>query len=134
MANKENNKLKNLIKEYGIKDMNDVHDFVKMLTAETIQTVLDAKLDEELGYSKYDYKNKKTKTSRNGYSSKSVQSSNGKLKLKIPRDRDGDFEPQLVKKHQTDISTIEDKVIFLYSQGVSTRDIQKRCRKCMALM
>ncbi|MDQ0202995.1 transposase [Pectinatus haikarae] len=125
MANKGNNKLKDLIKEYGIKDMNDAHDFVKMLTAETIQTALDAELDEELGYSKYDYKNKKTKNSRNGYSSKSVQSSNGELELKIPRDRDEDFEPQLVKKHQTDISTIEDKVIFLYSQGVSTRDIQK---------
>ena len=61
MANKENNKLKDLIKEYGIKDMNDVHNFVKMLTAETIQTALDAELDEELGYSKYDYKNKNTK-------------------------------------------------------------------------
>ena len=61
MANKENNKLKDLIKEYGIKDMNDVHNFVKMLMAETIQTALDAELDEELGYSKYDYKNKNTK-------------------------------------------------------------------------
>jgi len=125
MANKENNKLKDLIKEYDIKDMNDVHNFVKMLTAETIQTALDAELEEELGYSKYDYKNKNTKNSRNGYSTKIVQSSNGEMELKIPRDRDGDFEPQLVKKHQTDISTIEDKVIFLYSQGVSTRDIQK---------
>jgi putative transposase len=67
MADKENNKLKDLIKEYGIKDMTEVHNFVKMLTAETIQTVLDAELDEELGYSKYDYKNKKTKNSRNGY-------------------------------------------------------------------
>lgn len=134
MANKENNKLKDLIKEYGIKDMNDVHFFVKMLMAETIQTALDAELDEELGYSKYDYKNKNTKNSRNGYSTKIVQSSNGEMELKIPRDRDGDFEPQLVKKHQTDISTIEDKVIFLYSQGVSTRDIQKQCKKCMALM
>ncbi len=49
----------------------------------------------------------------------------GEMELQIPRDRDGEFEPQLVKKHQTDISSIEDKVIFLYSQGVSTRDIQK---------
>ena len=66
MANKENNKLKDLIKEYGIKDRNDVHNFVKMLMAETIKTALDAELDEELGYSKYDYKNKNTKNSRNG--------------------------------------------------------------------
>ena len=56
MARKDNSKLKELIAEYGIKDMNDVHDFVKMLTAETIQAALDAELDSELGYSKYDYK------------------------------------------------------------------------------
>lgn len=125
MKRKENSKLKELIAEYGIKDMNDVHEFVKMLTAETIQTALDAELDNELGYSKYDYKNKQTTNSRNGHSVKTVQGSMGEMELEIPRDREGEFEPQLVKKHQTDISTIEDKIIFLYSQGVSTRDIQK---------
>jgi len=56
MENKENNKLNDLIEEYGIKDMNDAHDFVKMLTVESIQTALDAELDEKHGYSKYDYK------------------------------------------------------------------------------
>lgn len=125
MSRKENGKLKELIAEYGIKDMNDVHEFVKMLTAETIQSALDAELDNDLGYSKYDYKNKETTNSRNGHSTKRVQGSMGEMEIEIPRDRDGEFEPQLVKKHQTDISSIEDKVIFLYSQGVSTRDIQK---------
>lgn len=125
MAKKDNSKLKELIAEYGIKDMNDVHEFVKKLTAETIQAALDAELDSELGYSKYDYNNKQTSNSRNGHSSKTVQGSMGEMELQIPRDREGEFEPQLVKKHQTDISSIEDKVIFLYSQGVSTRDIQK---------
>lgn len=125
MARKDNSKLKELIAEYGIKDMKDVHDFVKMLTAETIQAALDAELENELGYSKYDYKNKQTSNSRNGYSSKTVQGSMGEMEIDIPRDRNGEFDPQLVKKHQTDISSIEDKVIFLYSQGVSTREIQK---------
>lgn len=125
MVRKNNSKLRELIAEYGIKDMNDVHEFVKMLTAETIQAALDAELDNELGYSKYDYKNKQTTNSRNGHSVKTVQGSMGEMEIQIPRDRDGEFEPQLVKKHQTDISSIEDKVIFLYSQGVSTRDIQK---------
>ena len=125
MSRKENSKLKELIAEYGIKDMNDVHDFVKMLTAETIQTALDAELDNDLGYSKYDYKNKQTSNSRNGHSVKTVQGSMGEMEIEVPRDRDGEFNPQLVKKHQPDISSIEDKIIFLYSQGVSTRDIQK---------
>jgi putative transposase len=125
MARREKSKLREMIEEYGIKDMNDVHEFVKMLTAETIQTALDAELENELGYSKYDYKNKNTENSRNGYSTKTVQSNRGEMEIQIPRDRNGEFEPQLVKKHQTDVSAIEDKVIFLYSQGVSTRDIQK---------
>lgn len=114
-----------MIEEYGIKDMNDVHEFVKMLTAETIQAALDAELDSELGYSKYDYRNKQTDNSRNGYSQKTVQSSAGEMEIKVPRDRQGEYAPQLVKKHQTDVSSIEDKVIFLYSQGISTRDIQR---------
>lgn len=125
MAKKEKSKLRQLIDEYGIKDLNDVHEFVKMLTAETIQEVLDGELENELGYSKYDYKNKQTSNSRNGYSKKTVQSSQGEIEIKIPRDRQGEFEPQLVKKHQMDISAIEDKIIFMYSQGTSTRDIQK---------
>ncbi len=125
MAGKEKSKLRQMIEEYGIKDMNDVHEFVKMLTAETIQAALDAELDSELGYSKYDYKNKQTDNSRNGYSKKTVQGNMGELEIKVPRDRQGEYEPQLVKKHQSDVSSIEDKVIFLYAQGVSTRDIQK---------
>lgn len=118
-------KLREMIKEYDVRTMDDVHNFVKMLTAETIQTALDAELENELGYSKYDYKNKNTDNSRNGYSSKTVQGSMGEVDISVPRDRNGEFEPQLVKKHQTDVSSIEDKIIFLYSQGVSTRDIQK---------
>lgn len=122
---KDNSKLRAMMEEYGVKTMEDVHAFVKMLTAETIQTALDAELENELGYSKYDYKNKQTDNSRNGYSSKTVQGSLGEMEIQVPRDRKGEFEPELVKKHQTDVSAIEDKVIFLYSQGVSTRDIQK---------
>jgi len=122
---KDNSKLREMIQEYGIKDLKDVQEFVKMLTAETIQAALDAELDNELGYSKYDYKNKATDNSRNGYSSKTVQGSMGEVEINIPRDRKGEFEPELVKKYQTDISAIEDKVIYLYSQGVSTREIQK---------
>ena len=118
-------KLREAIKECNIKTMDDIHNFVKMLTAEAIQAALDAELENELGYSKYDYKNKQTDNCRNGYSTKRVQGSMGEVDINIPRDRNGEFEPELVKKHQTDISSIEDKIIFLYSQGVSTRDIQK---------
>ena len=126
---KEPSILGHLLKERGIKDMAGIHELVKELTADLIQQALDAELEEELGYSRYDYKNKSTYNSRNGYSKKRVQSGQGEIELNIPRDREGVFEPQLVKKHQSDISGIEDKIIFLYSQGVSTRDIQKTMRE-----
>jgi transposase-like protein len=122
---KEASMLRQLLDERGIKDMQGIHDLVKELTADLIQEILDAELDEELGYSKYDYKNKSTSNSRNGYSKKMVKSSQGEIELSIPRDRESEFEPRLVKKHRSDISSIEDKIIFLYSQGTSTRDIQK---------
>ena len=112
MARKDNSKLKELIAEYGIKDMNDVHDFVKMLTAETIQAALDAELDSELGYSKYDYKNKDTDNSRNGHSSKTLRTSFGDMPIQVPRDRKGEFDPVILKKNQTSISQDVEEKIF----------------------
>lgn len=87
--------------------------------------MLESEMDEHLGYSKYDYRNKETEDSRNGYSAKTVTSSMGPIELDIPRDRNGEFEPQIVKKHQTDISTIEDQVLSMYAKGMTTRDISK---------
>lgn len=125
MAKREKSLMRQLIEERGIKDIAGVQSLVKELTAGLIQEAMDAELDEELGYSKYDYKNKQTDNSRNGSYKKTVSSSQGDVELTVPRDRNGEYEPQIVKKHQTDISAIEDKIIFLYSQGTSTRDIEK---------
>jgi len=125
MAKKEKSLMRQLIDERGIKDLAGVQAMVKELTAGMIQEIMDAELDDELGYSKYDYKNKQTDNSRNGKYKKTVSSSQGEIELSVPRDRNGEYEPQVVKKHQMDISEIEDKIIFLYSQGTSTRDIER---------
>src|SRR5664280_2349089 len=125
MAKKEKSLFRQLLEERGIKDLAGVHALVKELTSDFIQEAMDAELGEELGYSKYDYKNKGTDNSRNGSYKKTVASSQGDIELNVPRDRNGEYEPQIVKKHQMDISAIEDKIIFLYSQGVSTRDIER---------
>ncbi len=85
-------------------------------------------MDEHLGYSKYDYKNKETDDSRNGYSRKTVASSRGSIKLDVPRDRKSEFEPQIVKKNQTDVSNIEDQVLSMYAKGMTTRDITAHLR------
>lgn len=82
--------------------------------------MLEAEMDEKLGYSKYDYQNKETDDSRNGYSKKTVISSMGPIELDVPRDRKSEFEPKIVKKNQTDVSNIEDQVLSMYAKGMTT--------------
>jgi len=77
-----------------------------------LEGALDQELDEELGYSKYDYRNKETDNSRNGHSQKTLHTSCGDMEIDIPRDRKGDFEPQVVKKYQNSITQdMEEKII-----------------------
>ena len=87
-----------------------------------------------LGYSKYDYKNKHTDSSRNGYSCKRIKSSLGDIQLSIPHDRNGEFEPQIVKKNQTTVSAdIEEKILYMYAKGMSTTDIESPIRDIYGL-
>jgi transposase-like protein len=115
--------INSLIEHYQPQDAQDVQDILKDLLGDTLQGMLEAEMDESLGYSRYDYKNKDTDNSRNGYSKKTVVSSMGEIDLDIPRDRKGEFEPQAVRKNQTDICNIEDQVLSMYAKGMTTRDI-----------
>ena len=117
-----------LLEHYQPSDVNDVQEMLKDLLGDTLQKMLEAEMDQKLGYSKYDYQNKDTDDSRNGYSKKTVTSSLGDIDLDIPRDRKGEFEPQIVKKNQTDISSIEDQVLSMYAKGMTTRDISAHLR------
>ena len=111
-----------------------MQDLFKDFVAMTLEGGLEAELDEELGYSKYDYRNKETDNSRNGHSTKTVKSSLGDIELSIPRDRKGEFEPQLVKKNQTTLSgDIEEKILSMYAKGMSTGDIEAHIRDIYGL-
>ena len=112
-----------LLEHYQPQDAQDVQNMLKDLLGDTLQGMLEAEMDQKLGYSKYNYQNKDTDDSRNGYSKKTVVSSLGEIDLDIPRDRKGEFEPQIVRKNQTDISNIEDQVLSMYAKGMTTRDI-----------
>ncbi|EES71716.1 transposase, Mutator family [Paenibacillus sp. oral taxon 786 str. D14] len=116
--------LRQFIKENNLKTVEDVQKTLKELFAETLQEMLEAELETELGYAKHDVKNKKTSNSRNGHSSKTVTSEYGEIEIEVPRDRLGEFEPMIVKKHQTQVTGIEDQIISMYAKGMSTRDIQ----------
>ena len=81
-----------------VKNGTDVNAIMRDMMSIILQGTLDAEMDEELGYSKYDYKNKDTDNSRNGYSQKTMHTSYGDMEIDVPRDRKGEFELQVVKK------------------------------------
>jgi putative transposase len=86
--------------------------------------MLEAELDTQLGYDKHYTKNKQTSNSRNGKSKKTITSEYGDQEIQVPRNRQGEFGPIVVKKHQSNVTGIEDQIIAMYAKGVSTRDIQ----------
>lgn len=117
--------LQQFIKENDIKTAGDIQDALKNMFAETLQEFMEAELDTHLGYAKHDTKNKKTTNSRNGKSApKTVTTEMGEIQIRTPRDREGDYQPQIVKKHQNDLSGMENQIISMYAKGMSTRDIQ----------
>jgi transposase-like protein len=122
-------KIRELLQISNISSMDDIQNLFKETIAEFIENGLDAELDEELGYSRYDYRNKETSNSRNGHSSKTLRTSFGNVDIAVPRDRDGQFEPQLLKKNQTSVSQdIEEKILSMYAKGMTTGDIEAHIR------
>ncbi|MHC6527021.1 IS256 family transposase [Vibrio proteolyticus] len=105
----------------SIKTESDLDDFRKMLTKVTVETALNAELDDHLGYEKH--ATKPSSNSRNGYSSKSIITDDGEVPIDVPRDRDASFEPKLVRKHQTRFQSMDDKILSLYAKGMTTREI-----------
>jgi len=105
----------------NLKTEQDLNEFSEMLTKVTVEAALNAELDDHLGYSKHEKAD--TDNSRNGFSSKTLQTKEGQFELNTPRDRDGSFEPELVKKNQRRFTLMDDKILFLYAQGQSTREI-----------
>ena len=86
------------MQELDINDMSDINALFKEFIGDILENGLEAELDDELGYGKYDYRNKETDNSRNGHSTKTMKTSFGEVDIAVPRDRKGEFEPQLVKK------------------------------------
>ena len=94
-----------------------------------LSKVLETERDQHLGYERYNREGKTTSNSRNGYSTKTVKSQYGPIELAIPRDREGTFTPKVVKKNQVDISGLDDKIIGMYSSGMTDRDISNHIRE-----
>ncbi len=116
--------LRELIKERNMKTTEDISIMLKDLFGETLQEMMEAEMDTTLGYGKNENAAKKTENRRNGHSKKKVVSEFGESEIAVPRDRDSEHEPVIVKKHQKNLTGIEEQIIALYSKGMTVRDIQ----------
>ena len=100
-----------------VKDGADVNSIMRDMMSVILEGALDEELNEELDYSKYDYRNKDTDNSRNDYSEKTMHTSYGDMELDIARDRKGDFDPQVIKKYQNTITQeMKEKIISMYAK------------------
>lgn len=117
--------LDELLKDYKTpEDLTGKNGLLKTLTKHLMERALAGELTHHLGYDRYDGEGKKTANSRNGSTPKTLKSDQGDIQVNIPRDRDGDFEPTLIKKHQRRFAGFDDKIISMYSRGMTVRDIQ----------
>jgi transposase-like protein len=118
---------KMLIEEYDCKTAGDVQDALKDLLGDTLESMLQAELDEHLDY---EYGERPLGiNSRNGSSKKTLKSSYGEIDISVPRDRESSFDPKSVKKYQKDISNIENQIISMYAKGMTTRDISSHIKE-----
>jgi Transposase and inactivated derivatives len=122
-------KIRELLALSGVEGMEDIQQLFRETIAEFMETGLDAEMDEQLGYNRYDIKGKETDDSRNGHSKKTLRTSFGDTTIQIPRDRKGEFDPVILRKNQTSISQdVEAKIISMYAKGMSTTDIGDHIR------
>ena len=106
----------------SIKTEADLKQLSQLLLKMTVEAALNAELDDHLGYDRH-AKTPEVGNSRNGYMSKLLKSDQGTVEIQTPRDRDGSFSPQLVKKNQTRFTKMDDQILYLYAKGMSTREI-----------
>jgi len=123
MSEGKKNIIAGLIEEYDIKTAEDIQDALKDLLGGTIQEMLEAEMDDHLGYEAYERSD--NSNYRNGKKTKKIRGKFGEAEIEVPQDRDGSFEPRVVKKRQKDISDIESKIISMYAKGMTTRQISE---------
>ena len=121
MTEGKRNIIRQLLQEYEIESAKDIQDALKDLLGGTIKEMMEAEMDNHLGYEKSERSD--SDDYRNGYKSKQINSSYGSMEIQVPQDRKSTFQPQVVKKRQKDISDIDQKIISMYAKGMTTRQI-----------
>ena len=117
----------------GVQTADDVVAALKGLVGDTLSAMLEGELTAHLGYEKHASSGRKSGNSRNGRRSKKVRTSAGETEVQVPRDRNGEFEPQIVRRYATSTSELDDKIIALYARGMTTRDISATLHEMYAM-
>lgn len=123
MTEGKRNIIHQLLEEYDIQTAEDIQEALKDLLGGTIKEMMEAEMDDHLGYGKSERSD--SNDYRNGYKTKRVNSSYGSMEIEVPQDRKSSFQPQVVKKRQKDISEIDQKIISMYAKGMTTRQISE---------
>jgi transposase-like protein len=126
MENLQEKTIRELAKD--CQTVEDVHELLKNLFKDTLQGIFEAEMEAHLGYEKHSVEGNNSGNSRNGYSKKTIQTKFGKTPLDIPRDRNGEFEPRIIRKYETTSNQLEEQIIAMYAKGMSTRDIEDHMR------
>ena len=123
MTEGKRNLIQGLLQEYDIETAEDIQDALKDLLSGTVKEMLEAEMDDHLGYGKYE--RSEEANYRNGTKPKRVRSKYGEFEVDVPQDRQSSFEPQIIPKRKKDISAIDDKIISMYAKGMTTRQISE---------
>ena len=122
--------LDEILKNYkGPDDMFGPDGIIKQFSKAVIERAMQAELTETLGYQKHEQGEKKTFNRRNGSSTKTLRTDQGPMEIEIPRDRDGEFEPQIIEKHQREWRGFDEKILSMYALGLSTREISEHLKE-----
>ena len=125
--------IRELIREQNFGSTTEIMEAIKDMFKDVLQEVMEAELDNELGYEKQVRRSdpeseEMSKNYRNGYSQKTIKTQLGKVKVNVPRDRNGEYEPQIIGKYSRNADGMEEKIISLYAAGMSTRDISEQIK------
>ncbi|WP_181950786.1 transposase, partial [Sporomusa ovata] len=125
--------IKELIKEQKFNNTTEVMNAIKDMFRDVLQEIMEAELETELGYVKQerrsdDVESGVSKNYRNGYSKKKVKTQLGEVEITIPRDRNGEYEPQIIGKYSRNVDGMEEKILSLYAAGLSIRDISEQIK------
>ena len=125
LENKDELNIQELLKNSGVKSMLDLNKLIGKIKKHYIVSTLDAEFDEHTDYQKHDQNSRDISNNyRKGKTKKTISTNIGKINIQVPREQLSTFEPKIVKKLERNVSKIKDQILFLYSKGMSTRDIQ----------